>query len=75
MASKFHYQYKKLHLCLIQKAAFPILPSSSEGEAKFKKLLSFVFSVYLGMFEGDGAPPPKKMTPRIAFPSPNSLFV
>lgn len=76
MASKFHYQYKKLHLCLIQKAAFPILPSSSEGEAKFKKLLSFVFSlcVYWGMFEGDGGQKKKKMTPLIAFPSPNSLF-
>lgn len=56
VASKFHNQYKKLCFCLIQKSAFPSLPSSLEGEAKFKKLLSFVFSqcVYLGMVEGEG---------------------
>ena len=56
MTSKFHNQYKKLHFCLIQKSAFPTLPSSLEGETKFKKFLSFVFSqcVYVGMVEGDG---------------------
>ena len=62
MASKFHNQYKKLGFCLIQKSAFPTLPSSLEGEAKFKKLLNFVFSqcVYLGMVEGDGGEKKKK---------------
>lgn len=76
MASKFHNQYKKRGFCLIQKSAFPTLPSSLEGEAKFKKLLSFVFSlcVYLGMVEGDGGQKKKKMEPLTAFPSPNSLF-